>query len=322
MANICQPSSSGGDIEDDPNYQNSFPAELRERVRHAKRDHDNHIQDFPPPANKLGTFSTACLLINRIIGTGIFETPRSVWLGTRSVSGALFMWCVGSLIAFSGLFVYLELGLTVPRYVVRGEWRSVPRSGGEKNYVSSQKTKLRDAFCPLLRIKILIGHVHQLEYMFRKPKFLASSTYAVIFICLGNTSGNGIIFGTKVLQIAYYPNPVNILDHRTGWIIKGLAVGAVTSACLLHGAWRSGGIWVQNTLAVVKLGILWFFIIAGLATYSGNVHGVPNPGQALSASSSFQNNKLFTPDYGAHGWITTLLDVTFSYSGFGGANCK
>ena len=150
VANICQPSLSGGDIEDDPNYECSFPDDLRERVKHAKEDHDNHIQDYPPRANKLGTFSTACLLINRIIGTGIFETPKSVWLGTRSVSGALFMWCVGSLIAFSGLFMYLELGLTVPRYVVRGEWRSVPRSGGEKNYVGSQKTKPRDAFCSLL----------------------------------------------------------------------------------------------------------------------------------------------------------------------------
>lgn len=157
--------------------------------------------------------------------------------------------------------------------------------------------------------------------MFRKPKFLATCTYAVIFIFLGNTSGNGIIFGTKILQIVNYPEEVNIYDHKTGWIIKGIAVVAITAACLLHGAWRAGGIWVQNTLAVVKLGILWFFIIAGLVTYSGTYVGVPNPGQELSSSSSFKVVDSF-PDYGAHGWILTLLDVTFSYSGFEGAHCK
>ena len=181
---------------------------------------------------------------------------------------------------------------------------------------------LRNRTMVCIVIKILIGHVHQLEYMFRKPKFLATSTYAVIFIFLGNTAGNGIVFGTKVLQIINYPDTVDIFDHRTGWIIKGIAVATITAACLLHGAWRAGGIWVQNTLAVLKLGILWFFIIAGLATYSGKIHSISNPGIELSSSNSFENIDIFTPDNGAHGWITALLDVTFSYSGFEYANCK
>ena len=157
--------------------------------------------------------------------------------------------------------------------------------------------------------------------MFRKPKFLATCTYAVIIIFLGNTSGNGIIFGTNILEIVKYPKPVNIYDYKTGWIIKGIAVVAITAACLLHGAWRAGGIWVQNTLAVVKLGILWFFIIAGLVTYSGTVEGVPNPGQELSSSSSFKVVDSLI-DNGAHGWILTLLNVSYSYSGFEAAHCK
>ena len=123
--------SPGGD----GNCRNSFDFELRERIEHAKHDRNTLMQDYSSRADKLGIFSTGCLLINRMIGTGIFETPKTILIGTRSVSGALFMWCVGSLIAFAGLLVYLELGLTVPRYLVRGRWRSVPRSGGEKNYV-------------------------------------------------------------------------------------------------------------------------------------------------------------------------------------------
>lgn len=110
--------------------------DLRQRIADAQRDRDILFQDYARSNEKLGIFSTSCSLINFMIGTGIFETPRSIWLGTGSVSAALFMWCVGSLMAFAGLFVYLELGLTIPRYHVRGKWRSVPRSGGEKNYVS------------------------------------------------------------------------------------------------------------------------------------------------------------------------------------------
>ena len=130
---------SSGEEEGD-NYRISFDIELRRRIEHARSDRNTLLQDYASCSQKLGIFSTGCLLINRMIGTGIFETPKTVWMGTRSTSGALFMWCVGSLIAFSGLLVYLELGLTIPRYLVRGEWRSVPRSGGEKNYVGSQKS--------------------------------------------------------------------------------------------------------------------------------------------------------------------------------------
>jgi hypothetical protein len=50
---------------------------------------------------------------------------------------ALIFWVIGSLMAFMALCVYLELGLSIPKYKLRGGDRmvSVPRSGGQKNYV-------------------------------------------------------------------------------------------------------------------------------------------------------------------------------------------
>ena len=122
--------------DDESGYQLSLDDDLRQRIEDAKRDRHILLQDYATSTEKLGIFSTSCLLINRMIGTGIFETPKSIWLGTGSVSASIFMWCAGTLMAFGGLLVYLELGLTIPRYLVRGRWRSVPRSGGEKNYVS------------------------------------------------------------------------------------------------------------------------------------------------------------------------------------------
>ncbi|KAF8458486.1 amino acid/polyamine transporter I [Terfezia claveryi] len=251
------------------------------------------FQDHSPRIAKLGIFSTGCLLVNRMIGTGIFEKPKTIWMSTETAAGALFMWVLGGLISYAGMAVYLELGLTIPRYLVHGRWQSVPRSGGEKNY---------------------------LEYIFKTPKFLATCTYAVIFIFLGNTSGNGIVFATNFLQIIRYPEVVNINDHKTGWIIKGIAVAVVTIACLLHGTWRAGGIWVQNSFAIMKIMILWFFIIAGLAAYSGKIGNVSAPGVDLAVTNSFKADEAFTQHYGPNGWITTLLDVSFSFGGFESAN--
>jgi hypothetical protein len=51
------------------------------------------------------------------------------------------MWSFGAVVATCGLLVWLELGLSIPLrnvQVMPGifERKSVPRSGGEKNYVS------------------------------------------------------------------------------------------------------------------------------------------------------------------------------------------
>jgi hypothetical protein len=45
------------------------------------------------------------------------------------------LWFYGAIVALSGIVVYVELGLTIPQYVVRGQMVSTPRSGGELNYV-------------------------------------------------------------------------------------------------------------------------------------------------------------------------------------------
>lgn len=62
--------------------------------------------------------------------------PWIVFESTRSVGVSLIFWFVGGMLSTFGLLVWLELGLTVPKTVIRGMRFSVPRNGGEKNYVS------------------------------------------------------------------------------------------------------------------------------------------------------------------------------------------
>jgi hypothetical protein len=44
-------------------------------------------------------------------------------------------WALGAVSAIAGILVYMELGLTIPIYRIGGIEVSVPRSGGELNYV-------------------------------------------------------------------------------------------------------------------------------------------------------------------------------------------
>lgn len=72
-----------------------------------------------------------------MLGSGIFVSPILILRGTGSVGVSLLTWVAGGLVAMCGLLVWLELGLSIPQVTVPGgELKSVPRSGGEKNYVS------------------------------------------------------------------------------------------------------------------------------------------------------------------------------------------
>ena len=69
-------------------------------------------------------------------GSGIYVGPAIILRGTDSVGISLLFWALGAIVSTSGLLVWLELGLSIPRFEVDGVEVSVPRSGGEKNYVS------------------------------------------------------------------------------------------------------------------------------------------------------------------------------------------
>lgn len=95
-------------------------------------DDEHCVDSFPSRGQRLGWFTVMCLILNRSIGTGVFATPSKIIVASGNVGPALLMWIAGGLVALSGLHVWNELGLTIPRH----NGRSVPRSGGEKNYVN------------------------------------------------------------------------------------------------------------------------------------------------------------------------------------------
>ena len=89
--------------------------------------------------------------------------------------------------------------------------------------------------------------------------------YGVIFITLGNLSGNAYAFGLYALEAA------GVAGNDAA--VRGLAVMGLTFACVLHALWRKGGIVLNNLLAFVKVSILLVIIVIGFAASAGASFG-------------------------------------------------
>ena len=110
-----------------------------------------------PQGRNLGTLSAVFLMVNRILGTGVFSTTSTILNQSGSVGMSLMYWVIGGLIAGCGFAVYAEFAM------------KMHRNGGELNY---------------------------LQYVFRKPNFLTASMFAAQALLLGQAAGKGRILAT------------------------------------------------------------------------------------------------------------------------------
>ncbi|KAI0671380.1 amino acid/polyamine transporter I [Trametes maxima] len=139
----------------------------------------------------IGLTSAIFLIFNRMIGTGIFATPSSIYALSGSVGLALFIWVAGMLIAAAGMAVYLEWGT------------GLPRNGGEKNY---------------------------LEFVYRRPKFLVTGLYTGYVILLGWAGSNSVVFGEYILHAAqvevnrWNQRGIGLACITAAFLIHGLAL--------------------------------------------------------------------------------------------------
>ena len=64
-------------------------------------------------SRKLGITSSVFVILNKMIGTGIFSTPSGIFAATGSVGVSLFLWVIGGILTFAGLSAFVEFGLAV-----------------------------------------------------------------------------------------------------------------------------------------------------------------------------------------------------------------
>lgn len=163
--------------------------------------------------------SAYLLTVSHLVGSGIFASPGNIYRQVGSPGLALLIWLVGAAITVCSLAVSMELGCMLPR------------SGGHKVY---------------------------LEFIYRRPRFLASTLVAVQAVFLQFTAANCIVFSEYFLFALGYPSS-SIVSQRS------LAVALITAITIIHGCFLKPGIWIQNLFAWVKLGLMAFMALVGLA---------------------------------------------------------
>ncbi|KAK0196954.1 APC amino acid permease [Armillaria mellea] len=228
--------------------------------------------DVPQAKRQLGLFSAIFLVFNRIIGTGIYATPSNILRSSGSPGLALVMWLAGAGIAAVGTAVYVELGT------------GLPRSGGEKNY---------------------------LEFIYRRPKFLATCLFSVYAIITGSSAANSLVFGEYVLHA------LNIEPVR--WNTRFVAFLCLSFCCLLHGTTFKWGLRLQNTLGLFKLFLLSSIGVAGLFCLAG----VPGfrVREGYEAPDNLRWDKLWQgSNSDANALISGLYNIIWSFVGYSTAN--
>ncbi|KAJ5361351.1 hypothetical protein N7541_002195 [Penicillium brevicompactum] len=83
-----------------------------------KVDESHILQD-----RRIGVFGAVSLIVNKIVGAGIFSTPASIFKLSGSPGMALILWVIAGAISTCGALVMLEFG------------SFIPRSGGMKLYL-------------------------------------------------------------------------------------------------------------------------------------------------------------------------------------------
>lgn len=244
---------------------------------------DSSLDDYHdfvyPEDRKLGTWSTAFLIINRVVGAGIFSTPAEIIRLTDNVGATLLFWVLGGVMTFCGLFVYLEYGT------------ALPRSGGEKVY---------------------------LERVYQRPRYLATCIFAVQFVLFAISTAGSISFSSYMVLAS---NPDSTPD---AWTIRGGAIAAISTVCLIHAFTPRLGIWLSNGLGAFKLVLLTLVVVTGFAALAGRLKVDP-PGNFSSFSGGGLSQAVNAEDKragtdAAAGFALALLQVLYAYSGWENAN--
>lgn len=227
----------------------------------------NVVVQVDKNTKEIGFISATFLCINRMIGSGVFSLGSTIFSLSGSVGTALIMWLAGSLIALSGLVVYMEFGT------------AIPRNGGEKNYI---------------------------EYIYKKPRFLATAMYGAYVFFLGWAAGNSVVVGEYLLNAAG--------KEVTQWNSRAIGIGVITFAFLINAISVKTGLVLGNILGVFKIGIILFITVTGWVALGGGIK-----------TASFKPTGNFTnafdgPSPSGFGVVNSLYNVIWSYVGYSNVN--
>ena len=221
----------------------------------------------------MGPFSATVLVVANMIGTGIFTTPGLVMAELNNPASFLLCWLAGGVFALCGALCYGELGVRHPH------------AGGEYIYLRTAFGKLTGFLSGW--ISLVVG--------FSAP--IAASAMAIAAYATGLDPANGPVVG--VLRVAGMPVMTLSLQSI-------MACAVILCFSVLHYHSLHLGTRVQNSLTLLKVGIMVLFIVVAM--------GFGREGWESVTPVRVQGGLL------ADHWAVALIFVSFAYSGWNAAS--
>ncbi|OLN88183.1 High-affinity methionine permease 3 [Colletotrichum chlorophyti] len=243
-------------------------------------DENNILQE-----RTIGLFGAVSLIVNKIIGAGIFSTPSTIFKLSGSVGMALICWVIGAVISTCGIFVMLEFG------------SAIPRSGGIKNY-------LERSFSPrLMQTCIYVFYcvfLRELRILLRTAQTARSND---LHRSAEVSASNAITFSSYILVAAGVTS--------TTWLLRGVAIAGAVFSVGIHTVAPRIGRGIQDLLSVVKLFSLLFIVCCGFAALAGHLR-IEKPHNFSNAFEGTSNS--------GYNIGTAILNVIFSFQGYDNVN--
>jgi amino acid transporter len=162
---------------------------------------------------------------------------------------------------------------------------------------------------------------------------LITCMYGIMFVILGNISGNAVAFGIYI-GIAAGKDPIYDKDNNYNkGLVVGLAVMTLTVCAATHIFSRRGGVLLNNFFAVVKVSTVLVLAILGFVHAGGKylqASGINEPAiphlnqgnfnitddQINNATTTNFHNPFATNRHDLASYVDSFLFVLFSYTGF------
>lgn len=216
----------------------------------------------------------AALIINKMIGTGVFTGPYTVLMSTRSKSVSMGLWAVGFVYTILSMLMYLEYA------------RKLPFTGGELVYLDDLLPKFR---------------------------LWAYTLYAFYFIFVYTTSTNAMQFASQIVLAAYKKTFWNDLPQEevSLHLLRFLAITITTATCLLLYISNSKSRLFNKATAgakILSLLIIALFGVVYLAKHGSHANWAADDAFTKTAGTQIDWVPAFIIIlYSFHGWENATL---------------
>ena len=205
----------------------------------------------------LGLWGAAAIVVGTVIGSGIFLVPRAMVLRVGSVEMVFAVWIFGGLLSLAGALSYAELAA------------AMPEAGGEYVY-------LREAYGPLW--SFLYGWTQMWVAKSGSIATLATAFFYYLTTFFPQLDG---VFYTIALPIGPGGGP---LEMRWGQLLA-MALILLLAGVNYFGVKFGGG--VQVVVTVIKIALIAFIVVAGLAWGHAHAASAGPPPAVLTFAGFF-----------------------------------